>query len=104
MLLLSGQSRDGGQGLLRRCLCAQWRLACPSPRCTLDAARLAPAQGEEKAVVARHEVGHALVSTAVAAVLPGGPSGLVEKLSIIPRSGGALGFTYIPPKTEDRWG
>ncbi|KAF5831580.1 ATP-dependent metallopeptidase Hfl [Dunaliella salina] len=26
----------------------------------------------------------------------------VEKLSIIPRSGGALGFTYIPPRTEDR--
>ncbi len=26
----------------------------------------------------------------------------VEKLSIIPRSGGALGFTYTPPKTEDR--
>ncbi|PSC75856.1 ATP-dependent zinc metalloprotease FTSH 9, chloroplastic [Micractinium conductrix] len=58
-------------------------------------------QGEEKKVVARHEVGHALVSTAVAAVLPH-TQGLVEKLSIIPRSGGALGFTYIPPKTEDR--
>ena len=26
----------------------------------------------------------------------------MEKLSIIPRSGGALGFTYTPPKTEDR--
>lgn len=26
----------------------------------------------------------------------------VEKLSIIPRSGGALGFTYTPPKSEDR--
>lgn len=26
----------------------------------------------------------------------------VEKLSIIPRSGGALGFTYTPPKAEDR--
>jgi hypothetical protein len=35
--------------------------------------------------------------------MPSGASGLVEKLSIIPRSGGALGFTYIPPKTEDRW-
>ncbi|KAL4443397.1 hypothetical protein ABPG75_011134 [Micractinium tetrahymenae] len=58
-------------------------------------------QGVEKSVVARHEVGHALVSTAVSAVLPG-THGLVEKLSIIPRSGGALGFTYIPPKTEDR--
>lgn len=51
-------------------------------------------------MVARHEVGHALVSTAVAALIPG--SAEVEKLSIIPRSGGALGFTYIPPKTEDR--
>ncbi|KAL4429196.1 hypothetical protein ABPG77_010175 [Micractinium sp. CCAP 211/92] len=58
-------------------------------------------QGVEKTVVARHEVGHALVSTAVSAVLPG-THGLVEKLSIIPRSGGALGFTYIPPKSEDR--
>ena len=106
-------------------------------------------QGEEKSVVARHEVGHALVSTgegwvgkrratphtaclcriycpvpaenprfqhhpslsipcslpscsaAVAALLPS-TQGLVEKLSIIPRSGGALGFTYIPPLTEDR--
>lgn len=57
-------------------------------------------QGREKSVVARHEVGHALVSTAVAALIPG--SAEVEKLSIIPRSGGALGFTYIPPKTEDR--
>lgn len=26
----------------------------------------------------------------------------MDKLSIIPRSGGALGFTYIPPATEDR--
>ena len=59
-------------------------------------------QGEEKSVVARHEVGHALVSTAVAALLPS-TQGLVDKLSIIPRSGGALGFTYIPPLTEDRW-
>ncbi|KAI3426962.1 hypothetical protein D9Q98_006906 [Chlorella vulgaris] len=59
-------------------------------------------QGVEKDVVAKHEVGHALVATAVAAVMPSGASGLVEKLSIIPRSGGALGFTYIPPKTEDR--
>jgi len=25
------------------------------------------------------------------------------KLGIIPGTGGALGFTYIPPKTEDRW-
>ena len=46
-------------------------------------------------------------AAAVAALLPS-TQGLVEKLSIIPRSGGALGFTYIPPLTEDRcvagWG
>jgi cell division protease FtsH len=46
-------------------------------------------------------VGHALVSTAIARLLPVAAAE-VEKLSIIPRSGGALGFTYIPPKTEDR--
>jgi len=46
------------------------------------------------------QVGHALVSTAVAKLLPG--SAAVAKLSIIPRTGGALGFTYIPPNTEDR--
>ncbi|CAD6243231.1 unnamed protein product [Miscanthus lutarioriparius] len=58
-------------------------------------------KGNEKAVVARHEVGHALVGTAVANLLPGQPR--VEKLSILPRSGGALGFTYAPPTTEDRY-
>ena len=26
-----------------------------------------------------------------------------QKLSILPRSGGALGFTYIPPTNEDRY-
>ncbi|KAL5207147.1 hypothetical protein ABZP36_031582 [Zizania latifolia] len=58
-------------------------------------------KGDEKAVVARHEVGHAVVGTAVANLLPGQPR--VEKLSILPRSGGALGFTYTPPTTEDRY-
>ncbi|XP_051193557.1 ATP-dependent zinc metalloprotease FTSH 7, chloroplastic [Lolium perenne] len=58
-------------------------------------------KGNEKAVVARHEVGHAVVGTAVAKLLPGQPR--VEKLSILPRSGGALGFTYTPPTTEDRY-
>ncbi|CAL9056978.1 unnamed protein product [Musa banksii] len=58
-------------------------------------------QGGEKAVVARHEAGHAIVGTAVANLLPGQPR--VEKLSILPRSGGALGFTYTPPTTEDRY-
>lgn len=57
-------------------------------------------QGAEKESVAKHEVGHALVATAVAKIIP--TSSQVEKLSIIPRSGGALGFTYTPPKTEDR--
>ncbi|XP_010923113.2 ATP-dependent zinc metalloprotease FTSH 7, chloroplastic isoform X1 [Elaeis guineensis] len=58
-------------------------------------------QGSEKAVVARHEAGHAVVGTAVANLLPGQPR--VEKLSILPRTGGALGFTYTPPTTEDRY-
>ncbi|KAI8474959.1 MAG: hypothetical protein J3K34DRAFT_489397 [Monoraphidium minutum] len=56
--------------------------------------------GVEKDVVARHEVGHALVGTAVSRLLPASPE--VERLSIIPRTGGALGFTYSPPKAEDR--
>ncbi|CAN6692907.1 unnamed protein product [Malus baccata var. baccata] len=63
--------------------------------------KTAKLQGIEKAVVARHEAGHAVVGTAVASLLPGQPR--VEKLSILPRSGGALGFTYIPPTTEDRY-
>lgn len=58
-------------------------------------------RGSEKAVVARHEAGHAVVGTAVASLLPGQPR--VEKLSILPRSGGALGFTYTPPTSEDRY-
>ncbi|KAL6577236.1 ATP-dependent zinc metalloprotease FTSH 9, chloroplastic [Orobanche minor] len=58
-------------------------------------------QGSEKAVVARHEAGHAVVGTAVANLLSGQPQ--VEKLSILPRSGGALGFTYTPPSSEDRY-
>jgi len=58
-------------------------------------------QGVEKGTVAKHEVGHAIVGTAVSRLLPVQTSA-VEKLSIIPRSGGALGFTYMPPKTEDR--
>lgn len=57
-------------------------------------------KGEEKAVVARHEVGHAMVATAVTALVPS--TNPVERLSIIPRSGGALGFTYSPPVAEDR--
>ncbi|GLC33743.1 hypothetical protein PLESTM_000106500 [Pleodorina starrii] len=57
-------------------------------------------QGTEKAVVARHEVGHALVGAAVARLLEG--FGEPSRLSIVPRTGGALGFTYTPPKTEDR--
>uniref|UniRef100_A0A5B7B2G7 ATP-dependent zinc metalloprotease FTSH, chloroplastic n=1 Tax=Davidia involucrata TaxID=16924 RepID=A0A5B7B2G7_DAVIN len=63
--------------------------------------KTAKLKGSEKAVVARHEAGHAVVGTAVANLLPGQPR--VEKLSILPRSGGALGFTYIPPTNEDRY-
>ncbi|XP_009758156.1 ATP-dependent zinc metalloprotease FTSH 9, chloroplastic-like [Nicotiana sylvestris] len=63
--------------------------------------KTAKLQGSEKAVVARHEAGHAVVGTAVAKLLSGQPR--VEKLSILPRSGGALGFTYIPPTNEDRY-
>ncbi|XP_073062080.1 ATP-dependent zinc metalloprotease FTSH 9, chloroplastic-like [Primulina eburnea] len=63
--------------------------------------KTAKLQGSEKAVVARHEAGHAVVGTAVANLLPGQPR--VEKLSILPRSGGALGFTYTPPANEDRY-
>ena len=43
----------------------------------------------EKQVVAKHEAGHAIVSTAVQILIP--TSAPVEKLSIIPRTGGALG-------------
>ncbi|KAI9109206.1 hypothetical protein K1719_019829 [Acacia pycnantha] len=63
--------------------------------------KTAKLQGSEKAVVARHEAGHAVVGTAVANLISGQPR--VEKLSILPRSGGALGFTYIPPTHEDRY-
>ncbi|XP_023519725.1 ATP-dependent zinc metalloprotease FTSH 9, chloroplastic-like isoform X1 [Cucurbita pepo subsp. pepo] len=63
--------------------------------------KTAKLQGSEKTVVARHEAGHAVVGTAVANLIPGQPR--VEKLSILPRSGGALGFTYIPPTNEDRY-
>ncbi|GLT69820.1 hypothetical protein SLA2020_419410 [Shorea laevis] len=62
--------------------------------------KTAKLKGSEKAVVARHEAGHAVVGTAVAKLLPGQPR--VEKLSILPRSGGALGFTYTPTN-EDRY-
>ncbi|KAL4335223.1 hypothetical protein GQ457_07G035110 [Hibiscus cannabinus] len=63
--------------------------------------KTAKLKGCEKAVVARHEAGHAVVGTAVASLLLGQPR--VEKLSILPRSGGALGFTYSPPTNEDRY-
>ncbi|XP_057953221.1 ATP-dependent zinc metalloprotease FTSH 9, chloroplastic-like isoform X1 [Malania oleifera] len=63
--------------------------------------KTAKLQGSERAVVARHEAGHAVVGTAVANLLPG--QSRVEKLSILPRSGGALGFTYTPPSNEDRY-
>ncbi|KAJ4725630.1 ATP-dependent zinc metalloprotease ftsh chloroplastic-like [Melia azedarach] len=62
--------------------------------------KTAKLKGSEKAVVARHEAGHAVVGTAVANLLPG--QARVEKLSILPRTGGALGFTYTPAN-EDRY-
>ncbi|KAH1262927.1 ATP-dependent zinc metalloprotease FTSH 9, chloroplastic [Glycine max] len=69
--------------------------------CMTTEKKTAKLKGSEKAVVARHEAGHAVVGTAVANLLPGQPR--VEKLSILPRSGGALGFTYTPPTNEDRY-
>lgn len=54
----------------------------------------------EKSVVAFHEIGHAIVASAVRKVVP--MSNPVDRISIIPRSGGALGFTYSPPVVEDR--
>jgi cell division protease FtsH len=50
----------------------------------------------EREIVARHEMGHAMV----AAALPG--SDPVHKISIIPRGIGALGYTIQRP-TEDRY-
>ncbi|XP_074328562.1 ATP-dependent zinc metalloprotease FTSH 9, chloroplastic-like isoform X2 [Apium graveolens] len=61
--------------------------------------KTAKLQGCEKGVVARHEAGHAVVGTAIANLIPGQPT---VSLSILPRSGGALGLTYTPP-TEDRY-
>lgn len=50
----------------------------------------------EKRIVAHHEVGHALV----AVLMPG--AGRVEKISIVPRGMGALGYTLQLPE-EDRF-
>eukprot|EP00240_Pyramimonas_obovata_P002643 CAMPEP_0118928456 /NCGR_PEP_ID=MMETSP1169-20130426/5702_1 /TAXON_ID=36882 /ORGANISM="Pyramimonas obovata, Strain CCMP722" /LENGTH=708 /DNA_ID=CAMNT_0006870431 /DNA_START=628 /DNA_END=2754 /DNA_ORIENTATION=- len=52
----------------------------------------------DRVVVAKHEAGHAVVGTAVAALVASCPQ--VEQLSIVARSGGALGFTYFPPAEE----
>ncbi|MBD1843679.1 ATP-dependent metallopeptidase FtsH/Yme1/Tma family protein [Cyanobacteria bacterium FACHB-63] len=48
----------------------------------------------EKKIVAHHEVGHALIG----ALMPGG--GKVEKISIVPRGVGALGYTLQLPEEE----
>jgi len=56
-------------------------------------------KGREKYIVAVHEAGHAIIGTAVSNLLPNLASE-VEKLSIVPRSSGALGFTYIPPNDD----
>jgi cell division protease FtsH len=50
----------------------------------------------EKKTVAYHEVGHAII----AALMPG--AGKVEKISIVPRGVGALGYTLQLPE-EDRF-
>ncbi len=50
----------------------------------------------EKKVVAYHEVGHAIIGT----LMPG--AGKVEKISIVPRGVGALGYTLQLPE-EDRF-
>jgi cell division protease FtsH len=50
----------------------------------------------EKKTVAYHEVGHALIG----ALMPG--AGKVEKISIVPRGMGALGYTLQMPE-EDRF-
>jgi cell division protease FtsH len=50
----------------------------------------------EKATIAHHEVGHAIVGS----LMPGGQK--VEKISIIPRGMGALGYTLQLPE-EDRF-
>ncbi|HLP90163.1 MAG TPA: ATP-dependent zinc metalloprotease FtsH [Nostocaceae cyanobacterium] len=50
----------------------------------------------EKKTVAYHEVGHAIVG----ALMPG--SGKVEKISVVPRGVGALGYTIQMPE-EDRF-
>jgi len=56
-------------------------------------------KGREKYIVAVHEAGHAIIGTAVANLIPN-LSSEVEKLSIVPRSSGALGITYIPPNDD----
>ena len=53
-------------------------------------------QEDEKTTVAYHEVGHAMVG----ALMPG--AGRVEKISIVPRGAGALGYTLQLPE-EDRF-
>jgi cell division protease FtsH len=50
----------------------------------------------EKKTVAYHEVGHAIIAT----LMPG--AGKVEKISIVPRGVGALGYTLQMPE-EDRF-
>jgi cell division protease FtsH len=50
----------------------------------------------EKKIVAYHEVGHALIG----ALMPG--AGKVQKISIVPRGVGALGYTIQMPE-EDRF-
>ncbi|PPD87438.1 hypothetical protein GOBAR_DD15605 [Gossypium barbadense] len=75
--------------------------------CRADLANLgiekktAKLKGSEKAVVARHEAGHAVSRFTWPSATLG--TLIYKKLSILPRSGGALGFTYTPPTNEDRY-
>jgi len=57
--------------------------------------------GLERACVARHEAGHALVGAAVADLLPPGAAQRAAALSIVARSNGALGYAYTPPSATE---
>lgn len=58
----------------------------------------------EKRVVSFHEVGHAIAGAAVGAALneemPGSWTQRVRKISIVPRGGGALGYTLNSPEED----
>ena len=53
----------------------------------------------KKVVVSAHEAGHAVVGTAVGTLIPG--TTRPEQLSIVARSGGALGFGKKPATRDE---